>query len=365
MQRISTSNLHAGLVVARDVLSADGNVLLRRGIILTDQYIKRLITFNVYSVYIKSPYFDDILIPEAFSEQTRIMAIKTVKENFLKLQMNKNMDLAVFTDISNSIINEVINNRKLMVNLIDIRAYDDYTFGHSVNVAILAVFIGIGMGYGETKLKELALGGLLHDVGKMFIPKEILNKQDKLTDNEMKVMKGHSLAGFELLRQNKEISLLSAHIAFQHHEKLDGSGYPRGLQGTEIHEYASIIAVADVYDALTSDRPYRRGMLPHEAYEILSDMTKAQIDEDILDMLFTYVAIYPVGSLVQLNTGKIGVVVDVRRHLPLRPKVRIVLDDCGKTVNNGHIIDLEHRSTHFITKVFKEEERIAFPLNKY
>lgn len=363
MQRISTKNLFSGLILAKDILNADGNVLLCHGIILTDQYIKRLKELCIYSVYIENPYFGDIVIPESFSEQIRIKAIKTVKENFIKLQANENTDLGIFAEISNSIIDEVIKNRKLMIHLTDIRAYDDYTFAHSVNVAILAVLAGIGLGYGETKLKELALGGLLHDVGKMFVPKEILNKKGQLTLEEMELMKGHSSAGFELLRKNQDIPLLAAHIAFQHHEKLDGSGYPRGLQGDEIHEYANIIAIADVYDALTSDRPYRVALLPHEAYEILLDLTKTQIDVHILGLLFNYIAIYPAGSLVQLNTGKIGVVIDVKPNLSLRPKIRIILDDSGNPVNKVYEINLENRRTHFITKVFKGNERIPYEID--
>ncbi len=258
-------------------------------------------------------------------------------------------------------VDEVCANRNLLIHLTDIRAYDDYTFIHSVSVSILAVFAGIGLGYGESKLKELALGGLLHDVGKMFVPKEILNKPAKLTEDEMEIMKGHSLLGFELLRKNPEVSLLVAHMAFQHHERPNGSGYPRGLQGDEIHEYANIIAIADVYDALISDRPYRRGIMPHEAYEVLLELTRTQLDLNILKVLFNYVAIFPVGSLVQINTGEIGVVIKVRQQFPLNPQIRIILDAKGYAVDTVYEMNLKDRPTQFIIKVFREEERIIFP----
>jgi HD-GYP domain-containing protein (c-di-GMP phosphodiesterase class II) len=363
MQRISTNNLRPGLVVGKDILNADGDVLLRWGIVLTDKYIRRLIELDIYSVYVESPYLENIVIPEPINERIRVKAIKILKDNFLKIRVNKTLDVEAFSVIANAVVDEVCANRNLLIHLTDIRVYDDYTFGHSVNVAILATFAGIGVGYGKTKLRELALGGLLHDVGKMFVPKEILNKPAKLTEDEMKVMKGHSLFGFELLRNNPEISLLVAHMAFQHHERPNGSGYPRGLQGEEIHEYANIIAIADVYDALTSDRPYRRGILPHEAYEVLLELTRTQVDIDLLKIFFKYIAIYPIGSIVQLNTGEVGVVVNVQPQSPLRPKIRIVLDNYGKAVKKVYEIDLEINLTQFIIKVFKEEDRIVFPLN--
>lgn len=361
MQRVSTNNLQPGQVIGRDILNADGEVLLRWGIVLTEKYIKRLIELGIYSVYIENPYFKDISIPEPVDEKVRIRAIKILKDNFLKIRVSKTLDIKEFSAIANNVVDEVLANRNMLIHLADIRAYDDYTFIHSVNVAILAVFTGMGLGYGETKLKELALGGLLHDVGKMFIPKEILNKPTKLTEDEMEIMKSHSLLGFELLRKNPEISLLVAHTAFQHHERPNGTGYPRGLQGEEIHEYANIIAVADVYDALISDRPYRRGILPHEAYEVLVELTRTQLDVKILEVFFKYVAIFPIGSLVQLNTGEIGVVIELRQQFPLSPQIRVILDDTGNAVKKVYEMNLKDKPTQFITKVFREEERIVFP----
>jgi HD-GYP domain-containing protein (c-di-GMP phosphodiesterase class II) len=169
------------------------------------------------------------------------------------------------------------------------------------------------------------------------------------------------LLGFELLRKNPEVSLLVAHMAFQHHERPNGSGYPRGLQGDEIHEYANIIAIADVYDALISDRPYRRGILPHEAYEVLLELTRTQLDLNILKVFFKYVAIFPVGSLVQINTGEIGVVIEVRQQFPLKPQIRIILDAKGYAVDKVYEMNLKDTPTQFIIKVFREEERIIFP----
>jgi HD-GYP domain-containing protein (c-di-GMP phosphodiesterase class II) len=361
MQRVSTSNLQPGQVIGRDIFNADGDVLLRWGIVLTEKYIKRLIELGIYSVYIENPYVKEITIPEAINERIRIKAIKILKDNFLRIKASNILDVREFSAIANVVVDEVCANRNLLIHLTDVRAYDDYTFIHSVNVSILAVFAGIGLGYGKTKLKELALGGLLHDVGKMFVPKEILNKPAKLTEAEMEIMKGHSLLGFELLRKNPEVSLLVAHMAFQHHERPNGSGYPRGLQGDEIHEYANIIAIADVYDALISDRPYRRGILPHEAYEVLLELTRTQLDLNILKVFFKYVAIFPVGSLVQINTGEIGVVIEVRQQFPLKPQIRIILDAKGHAVDKVYEMNLKDTPTQFIIKVFREEERIIFP----
>ncbi|MCX7780313.1 MAG: HD domain-containing protein [Negativicutes bacterium] len=359
MQKFSLARLVPGMVVARDVVGADGRVLIRRGVVLTERYIHRLGQMGIGSIFIRSPLDAELSCPEIIQEETKNRALKTVKQTFAKIQERSAVNAAEFAPIVQDILAELLHNRHTMLHMTDIRTYDDYTFGHSINVSIYAAFVGLAMGLKEHQLKELTLGAILHDIGKMAVPPEILNKPAKLAPDEMEIVKRHSAAGFELLRKNGEIPLLAAHVALQHQERFDGSGYPRGLKGGNIHPYGRIAAVADVYDALTSDRPYRRGMLPHEAYEYMLSVAGKDFDDQVLAMFFKRIALYPVGTMVRLNTGATGIVTGLTPELSLRPKVRLLLHPDGSVAQDKTEVDLTKLLTVFIAKVCTEEEVMA------
>ena len=356
MQRVSVSRAMPGMVIDSNVYSANGRLLLRSGLKLTDPYIKRLQGLGISSIYVKNPLFDDIDVPFMLGEETRVKAIKNVQESFEYFRTTQKIDMKQFQDITRSILGEVMEQHAI-VHLTDIRTHDAYTFGHSVNVCVLSLLTGIGLGYSDTKLRELALGALLHDIGKMVVSPEILNKQGRYTSEEMEIMKHHAALGFDILRKYwNSISLMVAHIAFQHHEKFDGSGYPRGLKGERIHEYARIVAIADVYDAMISDRPYREGMLPHEAFEQMMSVSNTHFDPKILQVFFKNVAIYPLGTVIQLNTGEIGVVVKVYPDLQARPRVKMIADKDMNILQDKREIDLTEHRTIFVQRVLKEED---------
>lgn len=353
MQRIVVSELKNGMVTARNVLSADGRLLLAEGQIITEAYIRRLQELGIYAIYVRNPYFSDVEIPAIIAEETRQSGIQTMK-CALDVLRNKRMDLAV-TDIQQSarrIVAEIIRNRKAMIHLTEIRTHDDCTFAHSVDVCILAVLVAVEMGYAENRLTELAVGALLHDVGKVRVGQQLLIKPDRLTDEEMVIMKGHPWFGFEILRAHKgQLSIPSIHVALQHHEKFDGSGYPRGLAGDAIHEFSRIVSIVDVYDAITSDRPYRKALLPHEAYELLQMTGTQHFDPTILPIFLGKIAVYPVGATVRLNTGDIGIVTCVEPGLPTRPVIRLILDQHRRLYPGGSTLDMRNHLTVFIDQV--------------
>ena len=370
MQKIAIPDLQPNMVVARNIYSTEGVLLLSADTVLNAMQIDRLQQFGLPSIYIKNPFTDIITsgdlidtIPEVVREETRVQAVQLVNTAFKNLTATQNLDTQQFKAISDLILDDVIKNRGAMIHLTDIRARDSYTFGHSVNVCVLATLIGVQLGYDMINLKELALGALLHDAGKMLIPQEIIIKPGPLTNAERKLMERHSDLGFNILRKHSDIPLISAHIAFQHHEKFDGTGYTRGLGGTDIHEYARIVAIADVYDALTSDRPYKEGILPHEAYEIMMSLANTHFDPIILQTFLNHIALYPLGSIVQLNTGDIAVVTRVSPGLQTRPTLKFLLDASGRRLKNGPEIDLTKHLTIFITKVFTLTEVLQLGTN--
>ena len=324
MIKVPLSRLRPGMKLARAVLGSDGNVLLAAGIRIKPAYIRALEMLGYTTVFVAEPGLEDVHPPELIREQTRISAIQLIRETFYTAKGQHGINVRRIRAAVDDIVDEVLYDRDALVHLGDIRGHDNATFAHSVNVAVLCCLIGRGMGYNRTQLVELTLGGLLHDVGKIFIPPEILNKEEPLTGEEIAIVRRHPRDGFELLRTTPGIPLRSAHMALQHHELMDGSGYPRGLKGHEIHPYARINAVADAFDALTSDRPYRLGVSPMQALNMIHELRATHYDPKVIAVLRSFVAPYPVGSKVRLSTGDRAVVVAVQRDNLERPDVRII-----------------------------------------
>jgi HD-GYP domain-containing protein (c-di-GMP phosphodiesterase class II) len=218
-------------------------------------------------------------------------------------------------------------------------------------------------GYNVNNLNKIGIGALLHDLGKIQIPRGIINKPGRLTSDEMSCIKEHPQAGFNILRKNNNFSLLSAHIALEHHEKFDGSGYPQGIEGEEIHEFARLTAICDVYDALTSDRPYRKGMPAHQAYDTLLAGSGSQFDPEFLRIFVQHIAIYPMGGFVELNTGEIAVVTRITAGVPWRPCVMPVLDANKQKILQWEEINLARTFNITISRVLEEEECLQFCSN--
>ncbi|NLU50765.1 MAG: HD-GYP domain-containing protein [Syntrophomonadaceae bacterium] len=357
MLRVKVEFLQVGMEVARNIYDSDGNVLLATGMILTDYYIRRLSELGIASVYIKDDVFDSLdEVQDIISEQTRLETIQAVRESFRSLEANRRINTRSVKKVVDAILDDLLSNPQILVNLSDIRSYDDYTFGHSVNVCALSLLTGITLGYDELRLKELGIGALLHDIGKIRLDKDLLNKPGGFNEDEYNQIKQHTIQGYKILRTYDDIPLLSAHIALQHHERWDGNGYPRALRKEEIHEYARIVAVADVYDALLADRPYRSGYSVNQAVAILTRMSNMYFEPRSLAALVGNIAIYPIGSVVTLNTGEIGMVIDVNRNAPTRPVVRVVFDRNRKRLTPPREIDLTRFTTVYIARVLNEQE---------
>ncbi|WP_242457517.1 HD-GYP domain-containing protein [Insulibacter thermoxylanivorax] len=345
--------------LARNIYNDEGLVLLGEHVELTETMIRRLEQLGIHRIYIEDPRAEDIVIRENISEEMRREALRTIRENFQNY-MNEAKQGRMFCNphlgkdfrrVLDMIIDELKEHKQAMIMLNTIHVSDHYLFQHSLNVCIYAIMLGTALGYTYDQLRVLGLGAMLHDIGKTLVPQEILLKRDKLTKEEMSIIRRHPEDGFRMLKDNPNISLIAAHCALQHHERLDGSGYPRGIKGDEIHEYAKLLGIVDTFDAMTTHRVYKPAALPHEAVEVLYAGAGRLYDAHMIQLFRDRVAIYPPGTTVELNTGEIGIVVDINASLPHRPVVRIITDENGKELKEPYEIDMSKKLNIVIIKV--------------
>ena len=262
------------------------------------------------------------------------------------VRLGRQMDSAKADPLVKEIHASVLRNPGALISLGRIKAADTYTFQHSVSISALLVAFTHAMGMDAATVHEAGLGGLLHDVGKMKIPNEILNKPGRLTEEEFGVMKSHAALSRDLLIGVPGISEMVIQIAGEHHEKIAGGGYPLGIAGDQISQIGRMTAIVDVYDALTSNRVYHKGKEPTEVLKSLLEWSGTHLDGDLVQQFIRALGIYPVGSLVKLSGGRLAVVVEQGQNL-LRPTVRVVYD-------TGRKLRLEPRDLN-LTKATAEE----------
>ncbi|UOF91838.1 HD-GYP domain-containing protein [Fodinisporobacter ferrooxydans] len=348
------SNLKMRL--ARPILDEKGTILVGKGVELTSFIVNRLLNLGILSAYVDDGLTNDIIVPEIVSQETTMKTIsfihKTMQEAANSKNFSKYFQTPKFTkkiqELFRIIIDEIQQNSSVMVSLANIYSTDEFLYHHSFNVTMMALMIGLKLKLSEKQMMDLGIGTILHDIGKMTIDPVILNKPDKLTPQEFEIMKTHTTNGFEILRNQGDISAAAAQIALLHHERFDGTGYPRGIPGKEQHIFGRIVALADVYEALTANRIYRRGYLPHQAFEYILGGGGSHFDPVIVDVFVKTIAVYPIGTEVTLNTGEKAIVTGVDSTCPHRPNVRVLFDANGNLLHTAYDIRLVENLTCMI-----------------
>jgi len=249
-----------------------------------------------------------------------------VDDMLTKARMGKIIDTKKAKNLVAELANNIIENTDASVWLTNLKNRDEYTAIHSINVCVLSLTFGRALGLNKTQLNELGLGALLHDLGKMQVPLEILNKPGALNDEEFEVMKSHPVRGYEMLAKSNGLSPDALDIVKSHHERLSGSGYPAGLKNNEIRYFTKIVTITDVYDAVTSDRVYHLGMTPHEALKNMYEWAPGNFDLSLIQDFIRTIGIYPVGSVVELKTGHIGIVMKLNEEQRLKPILIMVMN---------------------------------------
>lgn len=236
-------------------------------------------------------------------------------------------------------VNSVLNSPDAMLWMTQLKNKDKYTAQHSLNVCVLSILLGRHLSLSEIALNNLGLCGMMHDMGKMLVPLEILNKPGMLEPEEMRIMQSHTTLGYELLKSSPNMYPGAVDVAWTHHERLDGKGYPRQISHGAISHFAKIVTIVDMYDAITSDRVYQKGRTHLEATNILTNMSGAQLEPLLVIKFIESLGVYPPGCLVEMTNGSIAIVVEVNDKIKLRPKVIILLDEDKNTVPE-EVIDL-------------------------
>lgn len=342
MRYIPSNCLQAGQILASNINLGKNTVLLRKGVALTSTIIKKIEKLGLQGVYIDDDLSRDLEVVNVISDELKYRAKRGVSSFFLSAEQDQVSKASKYLDTINttiaSIVDEVQYNANIKVSVVDLRTYDDYTFSHSINVAVLSVVVGTVLGLDKKMLNELALGALVHDIGKVFIDKRIVNKPGKLTPLEFEEIKRHSERGYNYLCSNYNIPENSKLTVLTHHEQYNGNGYPEKLSGEDIHLFGRIVSVVDVYDALTSDRSYRKAMLPSHAFEYILCGYDSMFDPNIVEAFIKKVAFYPIGTCVKLSSGVEGIVVENFDSSYLRPLIRVIHNN--KPTNE--YIDLAH-----------------------
>ncbi|EGH03163.1 metal-dependent phosphohydrolase [Pseudomonas savastanoi pv. retacarpa] len=291
-----------------------------------------------------APSIDDTAPASLDKEVLRARAIcgrarNAVMAMFTEARMGQAMDVDNVQLLVEEISSSILRHPHALISLSRLKTSDEYTYMHSVAVCALMVALARRMGLPDDQVREAGVAGLMHDVGKMMIAPHVLNKPGRLTHDEFEIMKAHPELGLKILKENQPVAATVMDVCLHHHEKVDGSGYPHGLKGDQISIFARMAAVCDVYDAITSDRPYKKGWgVAHSIREMAS--WKGHFDDVVFQSFVKTVGIYPTGTLVRLESGRLGVVVEQSEASLLKPRVKVFMSArTGKTFA-AQIIDL-------------------------
>ncbi|WP_017209512.1 HD-GYP domain-containing protein [Clostridium beijerinckii] len=341
MRLIPIECVKPNTVIGKTLYDSDGRVLVRAGMVLSERIIFKIKDLNILSIYIidefSSDEIEDIIKPEL-----RQKAILTIKEAFSninrltvadKFSKKESVYFNNIESMAEDLIENVLNNKSVLLSLIDIRSMDNYIYSHSVNVAVISLVLGIALKLPKRQLQYLCIGALLHDVGKTFIPKEILMKEEELTDEEVTILDKHPILGYKYLSDSYNLSANSKIITLQHHERPDGLGYPNKLANDEISTLSKIVSIANAYDSLSTGRPNKRAMFPSDVLEYLMSNAGKKFDYEIVNIFCKIVIPFSKGTLVDLSNGDIAVVQETIPNFPLRPIVKILKSSRSGRVN--------------------------------
>lgn len=336
--RIRTDQAVAGMVVATDIYTTSDQLILTKGTKLDERMITRLRFYNIYGLFVyKTGFEEDVLKEDSYIDMLRntaefkkfnrsyVESVSNVEQEFHNILTNAaggEIDIDALLADTDRILHEGRNGAHIFEMLHGIRNYDDMTYVHSLNVSLICSIFGTWLKLPREEIRILTLAGLLHDIGKMLVPREILTKAEKLSKEEYHLIKQHSIKGYQALKDH-QIDIRVKYAALMHHERCDGSGYPNGFKSDQIEDFSKIIAIADVYDAMTSNRRYRKAICPFDVVENFERDGFLKYDPGYLMVFMERIVQSYVHNTVRLNDGREGEVVMINKLALSRPVIRI------------------------------------------
>lgn len=369
MRFIITEQIAEGMQLSKNIYDTNFKLLLRAGNTLTPRYIQKIKELGYQGIYINDELSKDVVIDDIIFDDLRVEALSKVRDTcFHAYHYSKNNNKHAqevdkyyndILDLTNKLIANIKAQSLDQVNLLDLKIFDDYIISHNVNVGVLSLYLGNALGLSSVELQRLGIAALLHDVGKMFLDPKILNKTTKLTEQERKLITMHSTYSYHYVKESYHIHPSTYLGILYHHEKLNGTGYPKNKKEADIPLFSKIISICDVYDALTSNRPNRPPLLPSEAIEFLMANCGSSFDLEIVRVFMKKIAPYPKGIEVELSNKEQGIVVENTSDYSLRPAIRIFKNSDGnyfdpKTIHlsndpnyrNVTIVQVLHGNNH-------------------
>lgn len=346
------NRLKGNEILGRNIFTSDGKVLLRAGTELNSSYINKIREMGVFYVYVEDERLDDVKVDDesiSVLKQNTMESMSKIMKNTAMVSDKKAMGEYIKT--VEDLISYVSESKDITKSLYDIQTHSNATYVHSISVCIMSAIIGHGMKMDSSSIKELGVAAILHDVGKTQLPRSIVEKKGNLSGEELQQYKEHPYLGAMLLKKNIRISENIVKGVQQHHERVDGKGYPYGLTGKSISKFARIICVSDVYDTITNSKDYKKAFSPNDSYELILAGSGTIFDEEVVQSFRKSFSVYPLGCCVKLSNGVEGYVVRQNQNFPDRPVVRVIEDIDTKKDIDPYEIDLVKSINLVITSI--------------
>jgi len=384
MKKVKVSELRPGMMYDQAVYIDPGNVLVQARQEIQARDIERLVKWGIREVETNGqliegekktaavnlpplaapvsrgiPEADQIKISADYEAMRKAKisfrtvikeAAEVIQNNYVALADNRPFDNHSILNIASNLVEEMQARRYLLLAFQTVKFPPFWSVQHTLHAACYGIHLGMALNYTRPRLQELAFGMLLMDAGMVLLPRHLKEKADKLTDNEVSAIKTHPLRGYQILIKHGKVKANLANIALQHHENFDGSGYPQSIKSGQIEESARIARIADCYTALIEKRPQRAAFLPYDAMKQMLSVQMNQFDPKLLRAMLGQLSIYPVGSLVELSSKKIGIVIGCKADKPLRPLLRLLRDENGLPLGGLAFLDLMHDTDLYIVK---------------
>ncbi len=349
MRIISLDSVQGNELLAKDIINSHDILLMTAGSIVKLEYINRLKDLGVQYIYVEDEIAKGVNLTSSMELHIKEQCQDAVRDILLKYSYKNDADLQAIKKVADEIIRDVMSEPRILYNLSSIREKSESTYSHSLNVCALSVILGFGLKLSKNKIRDIAIGALLHDIGFTYIPLDYVNRTiDECSEKEQKEIKKHTIYGYSAVEKMSWLSQTSKDIIISHHERLDGSGYPFRIKEDRIKIGAKITGVCDVFDSMVYGNLTKK-IKVHEAIDYIVSQAGVLFDIRIVRIFVKSVAAYPTGSLVTTNEDEMGIVLRQNPQCPTRPVIRIIKDKKGKKPKKWIEKDLTKELTLFIT----------------